>query len=90
MNIFESPEKIKCQKTKYIDREGLNIEDLITKLLGAKEDGWELDYNDFIVYLTRYAEETDEEYSLRISQLERRKNQRKQLYEELRKEFETE
>ncbi len=68
MSIFESPEKIKCQQTKYIDREGLNIEDLIMKLQRADEDGWELDYHDFNVALTGYVEETDEEYSLRMSQ----------------------
>lgn len=90
MNIFESPEKIKYHQTKYIDLEGLIIEDLITKLQRAKDDGWKLDYNEVNVVLTGYVEETDEDYSLRISQLERKKNQRKQLYEELRKEFETE
>ncbi len=76
----------------YIDIEELKLEDLITKLQQALEEGWELnsDYNDFEVGLTKYAEETDDEYSLRMSQLERKKNQRKQLYEELRKEFETE
>lgn len=92
MNIFESPEKIKYPQTKYIDIEELKIEDLITELQQAKEEGWELNsgYNDFEVALTKYAEETDEQYRARMAQLEQSKNQRRQLYEELRKEFESE
>lgn len=92
MNIFESPEKIKYHQTKYIDIEELKIEDLITELQQAKEEGWELisDYNAFEVALTNYAEETDEQYRERMAHLEQSKNQRRQLYEELRKEFESE
>ena len=91
MNIFESPEKIKYHQTKYIDIEELKIEDLITKLQQAKEEGWELNHsNDFEIVLIRYKEETDEQYKSRISQLEQSKSQRRQLYEELRKEFEAE
>ena len=75
MNIFESPEKITYRQMMYIDIEELKLEDLITKLQQALEEGWELnsDYDDFEVGLTKYAEETDDEYSLRMSQLERKK-----------------
>ena len=64
---------------------------MITKLQQAKEEGWELNHsNDFEIVLIRYKEETDEQYKSRISQLEQSKSQRRQLYEELRKEFEAE
>jgi hypothetical protein len=89
MNM-KSPEKITYQQTMYVDVEDLKLEDFIDKLQMAKNEGWELNYNDFAICLTRYAEETDEQYNLRMARLDEAKNQRKQLYEELRKEFETE
>lgn len=90
MNIFESQEKITYHQTMYVDVEDLKLEDFIDKLQMAKIEGWELNSNDFEICLIRYAEETDEQYNLRMAQLAEQKNRRRQLYEELRKEFGTE
>lgn len=91
MNM-NSPEKITYHQTMYVDVEDLKLEDFIDKLQMAKNEGWELNSNDndFAICLIRYAEETDEQYNLRMAQLAAAKNRRRQLYEELRKEFETE
>lgn len=96
-----SKERIKVLQTKSLDFYSDSIENLIDLLLDKKEEGWgririEWGEDGVDIEISRYRDETDNEYEKRMKLLEKRKKldekekeKRLKLYKTLRKEFES-
>ena len=101
--MTKQPKRIQVRETKeyFGDFEGY-LTEIITSLQNAIDDGWEgienqcKPYEDYSSpYLYKHREENDKEYAKRMKELEKeekqklnQKDNRRQEYERLKKEFE--